>query len=173
MGVEIQLESEYKYRCICTKKKINVVDSSTTAGAAGSVSLSASSAAATMIGSATSNKVSLFYQFQLACIHILYPNFFPLQIGKRHICRFLRLRLSRELVVCCVDCLGDSHRKCPITGQVPHSPLPFEDETAEVVSEALLFGDPSQDAGDEVQFSVELTRLDRLNDTLSLSISGV
>jgi len=44
-----------------------------------------------------------------------------------------------------------------------------------VVSEPLLmhdaaFGDSNQDAGDEVRFSVELTRLDRLNDTFSLDI---
>lgn len=32
------------------------------------------------------------------------------------------------------------------------------------------YGDPSQDAGDEVRFSVELTRIDRLNDTFSLDI---
>lgn len=33
-----------------------------------------------------------------------------------------------------------------------------------------VYGDQSQDAGDEVRFSVELTRLDRLNDTFSLDI---
>jgi len=33
-----------------------------------------------------------------------------------------------------------------------------------------LYGDTAQDAGDEVRFSVELTRLDRLNDTFSLDI---
>jgi protein-serine/threonine kinase len=53
--------------------------------------------------------------------------------------------------------------------------LPFDDETTVIVSEPLVmqeiaFGDPSQDAGDEVRFSVELTRLDRLNDTYSLDI---
>lgn len=53
--------------------------------------------------------------------------------------------------------------------------LPFDDETSVIVSEPLLiqeiaFGDPSQDAGDEVRFSVELTRLDGLNDTISLDI---
>ena len=53
--------------------------------------------------------------------------------------------------------------------------LPFDDETSVIVSEPLIiqeiaFGDPSQDAGDEVRFSVELTRLDRLNDTFSLDI---
>ena len=52
--------------------------------------------------------------------------------------------------------------------------LAFDDETSVVVSEPLImeaaYGDPSQDAGDEVRFSVELTRLDRLNDTYSLDI---
>lgn len=33
-----------------------------------------------------------------------------------------------------------------------------------------VFGDPSQDAGDEVRFSVELTKIDRLNDMFSLDI---
>ena len=33
-----------------------------------------------------------------------------------------------------------------------------------------IYGDTSQDAGDEVRFSVELTRLDRLDDTYSLDI---
>jgi protein-serine/threonine kinase len=33
-----------------------------------------------------------------------------------------------------------------------------------------LYGDPSQDTGDEVRFSVELTKLDRLEDTYSLDI---
>jgi protein-serine/threonine kinase len=32
------------------------------------------------------------------------------------------------------------------------------------------YGDPTQDAGDEVRFSVELTRIDRLSDTFSLDI---
>ena len=50
-----------------------------------------------------------------------------------------------------------------------------DDETTVIVSEPLsiqeiAFGDPTQDAGDEVRFSVELTRLDRLNDTFSLDI---
>jgi len=33
-----------------------------------------------------------------------------------------------------------------------------------------VYGDPSEDVGDEVRFSVELTRIDRLNDTYSLDI---
>jgi len=60
--------------------------------------------------------------------------------------------------------------------QVSSSPsLAFDDETSVIVSEPHLFsdvayGDPSQDAGDEVRFSVELTRIDRLNDTYSLDV---
>ena len=33
-----------------------------------------------------------------------------------------------------------------------------------------IYGDVAQDAGDEVRFSVELTRIDRLKDTYSLDI---
>lgn len=53
--------------------------------------------------------------------------------------------------------------------------LAFDDETSVVVSEPLMmsdiaYGDPNHDAGDEVRFSVELTRIDRLNDTYSLDL---
>lgn len=45
------------------------------------------------------------------------------------------------------------------SGEVP-SPISLE----------TIYGDTVQDAGDEVRFSVELTRLDRLDDTYSLDI---
>ncbi len=59
--------------------------------------------------------------------------------------------------------------------QPSSSSLAFDDETSVIVSEPLAstdiaYGDPTQDAGDEVRFSVELTRIDRLNDTYSLDI---
>ena len=38
------------------------------------------------------------------------------------------------------------------------------------ISLETIYGDTQQDAGDEVRFSVELTRLDRLDDTYSLDI---
>lgn len=41
---------------------------------------------------------------------------------------------------------------------------------AGTVATEPLYGDRSVDQGDEVRFSVELTRLDRLEDTLSLDI---
>jgi len=57
-------------------------------------------------------------------------------------------------------------------------PTPFDDDSPNnslIVGEPssvqdAVYGDPANDAGDEVKFSVELTRLDRLNDTYSLDI---
>jgi protein-serine/threonine kinase len=65
MGVEIQLESEYKYRCIRAKKKKNAGSST--------VSPTTSLAAVTMVGSAASNGVSCFVHSMFS-----YPNIFPL-----------------------------------------------------------------------------------------------
>ena len=72
MGVEIQLESEYKYRCIRAKKKKNAVGSSTVSSAGPAASL----AAVTMVGSAASNGVSYFISSM--GLLVLYPNIFPL-----------------------------------------------------------------------------------------------
>ena len=72
MGVEIQLESEYKYRCIRAKKKKSAVGSSTVSSAGPTASL----AAVTMVGSAASNGVS--YSISSMGLFVLYPNiFFP------------------------------------------------------------------------------------------------
>jgi protein-serine/threonine kinase len=50
----------------------------------------------------------------------------------------------------------------------------IDDDVPTVVEPSAIhetaYGDPTQDAGDEVRFSVELTRIDRLNDTFSLDI---
>ena len=43
-------------------------------------------------------------------------------------------------------------------------------EAASPIGLDTIYGDTQQDAGDEVRFSVELTRLDRLDDTYSLDI---
>ena len=43
-------------------------------------------------------------------------------------------------------------------------------DTTSPISLDTIYGDEKQDAGDEVRFSVELTRLDRLDDTYSLDI---
>ena len=172
MGVEIQLESEYKYRCIRAKKKKNAAVVSSTG--VSPVSPTTSLAAVTMVGSAASNGVSYFVNSM--GLFVLYPNYFLVQIDKRGLplpspsafsgtggmLRGLLMRRQSSQV--------SSHG--PSTSQ---RSLPFDDETSVIVSEPLLmqeiaFGDISQDAGDEVRFSVELTRLDRLNDTFSLDI---
>lgn len=49
-------------------------------------------------------------------------------------------------------------------------PLSSPSSPTTVVIQETVYGDVSQDAGDEVRFSVELTRIDRLNDTFSLDI---
>lgn len=58
--------------------------------------------------------------------------------------------------------------------------LPLDDENPTTASSPVestpsgvgepIYGDAAQDAGDEVRFSVELTRIDRLKDTYSLDI---
>jgi len=53
----------------------------------------------------------------------------------------------------------------------PTSPIVSPSSTAEPSSaQEPLYGDAAQDAGNEVRFSVELTRLSGLNDTFSLDI---
>ncbi|KAF8811906.1 Pkinase-domain-containing protein [Phlegmacium glaucopus] len=155
MGVEIQLESEYKYRCIRTKKKKNAVGSSAAAAAAGAGSAGPTTnlAAVTMVGSAASNGIDK------RGLPLPSPSAFS---GTGGMLRGLLMR----------------RQSSQVSGHGPSSSqpsLPFDDETSVVVNEPLLmqdiaFGDPTQDAGDEVRFSVELTRLDRLNDTFSLDI---
>jgi protein-serine/threonine kinase len=44
------------------------------------------------------------------------------------------------------------------------------DQTPPTGIEPVYGGDTTQDLGDEVRFSAELTRMDRLNDTFSLDI---
>lgn len=59
------------------------------------------------------------------------------------------------------------------SSQVSASGPALDDEalSADVsAGQEAMYGDPNQDAGDEVRFSVELTRIDRLNDTFSLDI---
>ncbi len=57
----------------------------------------------------------------------------------------------------------------------PNQSVAFDEETSVVVSEPLIisetaYGDVSVDAGGEVRFSVELTRIDRLKGTYSLEV---
>ncbi|KAF8153967.1 hypothetical protein B0H34DRAFT_799883 [Crassisporium funariophilum] len=153
MGVEIQLESEYKFRCIRGKKRKGTMSPSAVAGGSPANNTGPGLAAVTMVGSAASNGIDK------RGLPLPSPSAFA---GTGGMLRGLLMRRQSSQVS--NHGLGSSQPS-----------LAFDDETSVVVSEPLLiheaaFGDPTQDAGDEVRFSVELTRLDRLNDTYSLDI---
>ncbi|TEB33667.1 Pkinase-domain-containing protein [Coprinellus micaceus] len=145
MGVEIQLEHEYKYRCIRAKKKKGAMAAASSANGQTSPNL----AAVQMSGSAASNGVDK------RGLPLPSPSAFS---GTGGMLRGLLMRRQSSQV-----------------SSVSQPTAAFDEETSVVASEPLVmndaaYGDPSQDAGDEVRFSVELTRIDRLNDTYSLDV---
>jgi protein-serine/threonine kinase len=64
----------------------------------------------------------------------------------------------------------DDDNSVVISPSTPTGDNPLTAAASTVVLQDTMYGDPTLDAGDEVRFSVELTRLDRLNDTFSLDI---
>ncbi|KAF7345044.1 Non-specific serine/threonine protein kinase [Mycena venus] len=151
MGVEIFVESDYKYRCIRAKQRRggkSTVGSTGGAGAQGGV------AAFTMAGSAASNGVD--------------KRGLPLpsqsSFSGGGMLRGLLMRRQSSQVS---------------TGAAPGSTSFDGDDSlnasgilsAEPAGQAdTVYGEALEDAGDEVRFSVELTRLNLLNDTYSLDI---
>jgi len=167
MGVEIAMESEYKYRCVRAKRRKGSMvmgssgasDGGTGSETVGSAPNSVGSgsttglAAITLVGSAASNGVDK------RGLPLPSPSSFSTSGG------MLRGLLMRR----------QNSQLSANGGMGPSQPsLPFDDDAPVIVEPAALhetaYGDPSQDAGDEVRFSVELTRIDRLNDTFSLDI---
>ncbi|KAJ6562813.1 CAMK/CAMKL/Kin4 protein kinase [Mycena vulgaris] len=149
MGVEIHIESEFKYRCIRAKQRRGGK------GTIGSTAGSQGVAAFTMVGSAGSNGVD--------------KRGLPLpsqsSFGGGGMLRGLLMRRQSSQV--------------STTGFASAGSTSFDgDESlnsgilaAEPVAQAdTVYGPSPEDVGDEVRFSVELTRLDRLNDTYSLDI---
>ncbi|KAJ7030148.1 CAMK/CAMKL/Kin4 protein kinase [Mycena alexandri] len=145
MGVEIYVESEYKFRCIRAKQKRAAGGGSTGPGGV---------AAFTMSGSAGSNGVD--------------KRGLPLpsqsSFSGGGMLRGLLMRRQSSQVSSAAgpnasfDAADDSLNNSGIL-------------TAEPIGQAdTVYGAATEDAGDEVRFSVELTRLDRLNDTYSLDI---
>lgn len=68
-----------------------------------------------------------------------------------------------------VSGVASTHPSLPLDDENPTTaPSPVE-PTSSGVGEPI-YGDTAQDAGDEVRFSIELTRIDRLKDTYSLDI---
>ncbi|KAF9463326.1 hypothetical protein BDZ94DRAFT_1192949 [Collybia nuda] len=159
MGVEIQMESEYKYRCVRAKKRKGsmIVGGGTGVGlgsvgpGGGASSGGTGLAAFTMVGSAASNG-----QVDKRGLPVPSPSSFS---GTGGMLRGLLMRRQTSQV--------------SANGMGAPSPLGFDDDAPVIepsTNHDTTYGDPSQDAGDEVRFSVELTRLDRLNDTFSLDI---
>lgn len=68
------------------------------------------------------------------------------------------------------------HYRCIRAGRrgvlidLDHGQRPNDSDSSSPSEVALLYGGPTEDIGDEVRFSVELTRLAGLNDTYSLDI---
>ncbi|KAJ3727325.1 CAMK/CAMKL/Kin4 protein kinase [Lentinula guzmanii] len=148
MGVEVQIESEFKFRCIRMKRrKIPGTPGSNTVGFMGGSGNGL--AAFNMVGSAASNGVDK--RGLPVPSHQSYS-------GSTGMLRGLLMRRQSSQVSAGV---GSS-----LEDDTPNSSL--------VVSESSgqepLYGDPTEDVGDEVKFSVELTRLSGLNDTYSLDI---
>ncbi|KAF4611670.1 hypothetical protein D9613_003682 [Agrocybe pediades] len=204
MGVEAQMESEYKVRCVRIKKKKDIIvpsasASSSSVGTAGGEGEPGQGGLAvlTMAGTAASNGVDK------RGLPLPSPSgTFSATTGG--MLRGLLMRRQSSQVASGVPPPSSS------AGNAPANTLAFDDEHSVVVGEPLtingsnvasnvdpitpvmspgqnafplisggasgsgaggpVYGDPSQDAGDEVRFSVELTRLDRLNDTYSLDI---
>ncbi|KAF5375380.1 hypothetical protein D9615_007961 [Tricholomella constricta] len=159
MGMEIQVESEYKYRCIRPKRRkgpIALGAASTPppgASVGGNVSTLGGGglAAVTMVGSAASNGVDK------RGLPVPSPSSFTAPGG---MLRGLLMRRQSSQV-------SSSGLASPLDDDVISSPLTAEPGH---ILGTTAYGDPTQDAGDEVKFSVELTRIDRLNDTFSLDI---
>ncbi|PFH50349.1 hypothetical protein AMATHDRAFT_145231 [Amanita thiersii Skay4041] len=173
MGLEIQVETEYKYKCIRTKKRKGTVGGgmgsmvglgvSGPSGAGGAGAGGAGGlAAVTMVGSAASNGVDK------RGLPLPSQSTFSATGG---MLRGLLMRRQSSQVS------SSTLPPTPVASGPNQSIVSYEEEHSSpvVVSEPVTisetaYGDPSEDAGDEVRFSVELTRIDRLNDTYSLDV---
>ena len=184
MGLEMQKETEFKYRCIRPKKrkwdgKDGLGRQTSDAGSGFT--------AYTMVGSAASNGVrtastgSPWHHNAHACQvdkrGLPVPSH-PSFSGTGGMLRGLLMRRQSSQV--------STHAPPPVSSSVPSQS--FETEPDSLLSDSSInhalpsalpagtavpepiYGDRTDDQGDEVRFSVELTRIDRLEDTLSLDI---
>ena len=199
MGVEVQVESDYKYRCVRTKRRrapptpsglgLGLRDPNASTGLG--------LAAFTLIGSAASNGVRAFFVDICTKLWLLIdtlPTRFLrlvvlLQVDKRGLpvpsqpssfggatggmLKGLLMRRQSSQVSGVADPEASSPEITPSPvlspGGIPQSPAGQAVSPGELAPEPV-YGDPSQDQGDEVRFYVELTKLDGLKDTYSIDI---
>ncbi|KAI0338603.1 Pkinase-domain-containing protein [Trametopsis cervina] len=148
MGIEIQLEGDYKYRCVRPKRR----------KAAGAGSQAANGLTAfTMVGSAASNGVD---KRGLPAPPQSHGSFGSSTGG---MLRGLLMRRQSSQV----SNLAHPDPEGPEAALAAAAPAV---DAPGVVTGEPVYGNQSQDQGDEVRFFVELTRLDRLDDTYSLDI---
>jgi len=148
MGLEVQEESQYKYRCVRPKKrKIGSTGVSLKDGQGGN-----GLAAFTMVGSAASGGVD--------------KRGLPVPSSSGGMLKGLLMRRQSSQVSNSGSQPVDSENSSPGNNESnPSLATPPSSDPANI-----LYGDQNQDQGGEVRFSVELTRLDRLEDTYSLDI---
>ncbi|KAI0334266.1 Pkinase-domain-containing protein [Cubamyces sp. BRFM 1775] len=155
MGIEIAIEHEYKYRCIRPKRK---------RAGLGLRDGSGSLAAFTMVGSAASNGVDK------RGLPLPSQSNTSFSASTGGMLRGLLMRRQSSQVS-----TGTLHQVSPsleseATSETVLAAAAPAVEVPSPISLETIYGDTQQDAGDEVRFSVELTRLDRLDDTYSLDI---
>ncbi|KAF7312140.1 Non-specific serine/threonine protein kinase [Mycena indigotica] len=144
MGVEIQIESEYKFRCIRGKQRRRTAPSNSTGPGV---------AAFTMTGSAASNGVDK------RGLPLPAQNSFS---GGGMLRGLLMRRQSSQ-----VSSAGPGSTSLDGDDPLNNSGI-LTSEPASLAD--TVYGESSEDAGDEVRFSVELTRIDRITDMYSLDI---
>ncbi|KAF8890720.1 hypothetical protein BD779DRAFT_1610786 [Infundibulicybe gibba] len=156
MGIEVQVESEYKYRCVRGKKRKGVMSNGVGVGVIGNVGVNGANgsgvAAVAMMGTAASNGVD---KRGLPV---------PSQSSFSSTGGMLRGLLMRR---------QSSQVSSTGLASTSQPSLPYEEDSAiatEPSGQDSVYGDPAQDAGDEVRFSVELTRMSGLTGTYSLDI---
>ncbi|TBU24898.1 Pkinase-domain-containing protein [Dichomitus squalens] len=158
MGIDIAVEHEYKYRCIRPKRK--------RAGLGLRGDGGGSLAAFTIVGSAASNGVDKR--------GLPVPSQSQSSFGSSTggMLRGLLMRRQSSQVS-----TGTLHQMSPSIESEAGSDAVLANAVPGAASDAsspvsldTVYGDQQHDAGDEVRFSVELTRLDRLDDTYSLDI---
>ncbi|KAH9919031.1 kinase-like domain-containing protein [Fomitopsis serialis] len=151
MGVEIHIETDYKYRCVRPKRR-----------RVGLGLREGSVAAFSMVGSAASNGVDKRGLPQP-------PQSYGTFSGTGGMLRGLLMRRQSSQVS--TNSLnqngaqsydGETSPDALIAAAVPGG--------SDVPVAESVYGDSQQDQGDEIRFSVELTRIDRLDDTYSLDI---
>ncbi|KAL4078032.1 Pkinase-domain-containing protein [Scleroderma citrinum] len=148
LGMEFKAESEYKYRCVRAKRKKTGSVGLGFSGVVGGNGL----AAFTMVGSAASNGVD---KRGLPV---------PSNPSAGGMLKGLLMRRQSSQVSGPPSAPTDTDDN---NGTAAPSPT---DVTPPGGGIEPIYGDTAQDAGDEVRFSVELTRIDRLKDTYSVDI---